>query len=229
MTFLDLLTAARVESAKACKDLRWCSDDSACGSGSGGRVLDDDCESARELLEYLEHLDSEGWAALDRIEDRAMDVFQGLARDPTEHSHTMHELHRDYVDSLEATVESFARRQGRSFDEIMESVRKGMLRGDRHASAVIRAVEEATDFVSWAREMRRSAALKAYALPDSDYPERGYANLRRRHSSSSSNDDQSIARSRHSWTSQEDDSGSEDEADAGLEKALRLRGTIAPP
>lgn len=132
-----------------------------------------------------------GWSECAEIEARALEVFGGFARDPSSHDHEMHALHREWLDSLDRALGKFARSRGRDFDAVLADVRAARDRGDETAAGLLGAVADATDYASWARDMRRSAALATYVLgvgggPD---PERGYANLRRRAGSGSSSDD----------------------------------------
>ncbi|KAH8048482.1 ammonium transmembrane transporter [Aureococcus anophagefferens] len=80
--------------------------------------------------------------------------------------------------------------RGRSAASLLADVRAAHARGD--ADALVAAVAEATDFEAWARDMRRCAALRTYAVPGSSSahwgPERGFANLRRRSRSFSDDD-----------------------------------------
>lgn len=179
MTFLERLGAARDARERDYVELKR-------GESKGGAASD----TVTELLEYLEHLDDAGWAEVRAIEARALDVFSGLARPAEEFEHDQHELWAEFVASLERALVAFAERRGRSAASLLADVRAAHARGD--ADALVAAVAEATDFEAWARDMRRCAALRTYAVPGSSSahwgPERGFANLRRRSRSFSDDD-----------------------------------------
>ena len=194
MTFLERLDAARQERAREYVELTKASpkEDSE-AKRSDRRGAGDECGVAGALVEYLEVLDEAGWEECRSIEKRALEVFAGLARDPSEHEHEQHGLWREFVASLERALAGFAASRGRSVVDIFDEVRRALRDGDADASDLVAAIGEATDYVSWARDMRRCAALRSYAIDAEGLssaqwgPDRGYCNLRRR--SFSSDDD----------------------------------------
>ncbi|KAJ1457908.1 hypothetical protein M885DRAFT_614920 [Pelagophyceae sp. CCMP2097] len=126
--------------------------------------------------DYLEHLDAEGWAAVRNVEARALSAFTGARG---EHAHSHHALHREYVESLDGQLASFASARGSTLDAVAEQ-----LRGAPECPALVAALSDAADYASWAREMRHASALFSYAVEPhparaGDEADRGHANLRR--------------------------------------------------
>ena len=103
MTFLERLDAARQERAREYVELTKASpkEDSETKRGDRRGAAGDECGVAGALVEYLMHLDEVGWEECRSIEKRALEVFAGLARDPSEHEHEQHGLWREFVASLE--------------------------------------------------------------------------------------------------------------------------------
>ena len=160
--FVARLSAARDEAAASSCEMRAGHDLQL--SSAAAKMDDEDLSITNMLLDYLEHIDAEGWAELREFEERALPRFTAASRASAE-EHRLEEtqLWKEWCRLVERKLDAFLRRENLSVQRAVAAVeaahrRAGGVSGSS-ADDFLRAITSVDDFKSWATEMRLQADL----------------------------------------------------------------------